>query len=292
MDLELHQLEWRYEELRKKNPSQEARLVASLAEVGQQQPIVVVAAEGPGYVVIDGYKRLRALRRLSRDTVQATVWEMDEADALLLDRQLCQREPDALEQGWLLAELSARFGFSSEQMARRMDKSKSWVSRRLALVKDLPVSIQQKVRAGAIGAHAAMKYLVPLARANAQAAQRLAEAMGSLRPTTRQVRLLYEGWQGGTERTRELLLTTPQVYLKALEIHNEPRAARTPKQLLLDELKQMGGLARRARMRLEQGLLQQLLPGEGEEVAHLVSQAQAAAQSLFTRMQQENGHAG
>jgi len=40
----------------------------------------------------------------------------------------------ALEQGWLLAELEQHFGYGLEELARRFDRSVSWVSRRLALV--------------------------------------------------------------------------------------------------------------------------------------------------------------
>jgi hypothetical protein len=48
-------------------------LLASLAESGQQTPIVVVAAAGQPdrYLVIDGYKRIAALRQLGRDIVEA-----------------------------------------------------------------------------------------------------------------------------------------------------------------------------------------------------------------------------
>jgi ParB family chromosome partitioning protein len=90
MDLEFHQLEMRYEHLRLRRPERERRLLASLAEKGQQVPIVVVALiEDPGrYQVIDGHKRVRLLQRLGSDTVQATVWDMSEAEALLLDRSL------------------------------------------------------------------------------------------------------------------------------------------------------------------------------------------------------------
>ena len=42
MQLEFHQLELRYERLRIVRPEPERRLLASLAEVGQQVPIVVV----------------------------------------------------------------------------------------------------------------------------------------------------------------------------------------------------------------------------------------------------------
>src|SRR5215471_6058087 len=61
MQLEFHQLDRRWEHLRVRHPARQRRLLASLAEVGQQTPIVVVvAAEGQTdrYLVIDGYKRL------------------------------------------------------------------------------------------------------------------------------------------------------------------------------------------------------------------------------------------
>ena len=131
---------------------------------------MVVAAVGQPdrYLVIDGYKRIAALQQLGRDTVEAVVWPMSEAEALLLDRSLRLSEQEtALEQGWLLAELEQRFGYGLEELARRFDRSVSWVSRRLALVELLPETIQQQVREGKISAHVAMKFLVPVARINA-----------------------------------------------------------------------------------------------------------------------------
>jgi ParB/RepB/Spo0J family partition protein len=57
--------------------------LASLAAVGQQMPIVVVAeANQPErYLVIDGYRRIAALQQLGRDTVEAVVWSMSEVEA-------------------------------------------------------------------------------------------------------------------------------------------------------------------------------------------------------------------
>jgi len=46
MDLELHQLDLRYERLRTRNARREERLLASLASAGQQVPLVVTATEG------------------------------------------------------------------------------------------------------------------------------------------------------------------------------------------------------------------------------------------------------
>ena len=86
MQLEFHQLDRRWEHLRVRHPARQRRLLASLAESGQQMPIVAVAAEGQTdrYVVIDGYKRIAALEQLGRDTVEAVVWPMSEAAAVLL----------------------------------------------------------------------------------------------------------------------------------------------------------------------------------------------------------------
>ena len=117
------------------------------------------------YLVIDGHKRIAALQQLGRDTVEATVWPMSEAEALLLSRSLrISPQESALEQGWLLAEMEQRFGYSLDELARRFDRSVSWVSRRLALVELLPEAIQQQVREGRLTAQMAMKYLVPVAR--------------------------------------------------------------------------------------------------------------------------------
>ena len=292
MELDLHQLELRYESLRKRNPRRERQLLASLAEGGQQLPIVVVGVGGP-FVVIDGYKRVRALRRLARDTVRATAWDVDEAEALVLDRLMRVAGEDALEQGWLLAEMHERFALSREVLGRRFDKSTSWVSRRLALVKELPAEIQTQVRAGEVAAHAAMKYLVPLARANAKAAPRLSAAMALLRPTTRQVGALYAGWLSGTERTRELILSTPQVWLRVQEEQRKTQAAaKSPTQLLVDDLGALSGVARRAGRHLDKGLLPCLLTAEREEVWSVLAQARADTQRLFTRFDRETADAG
>src|SRR5450756_188983 len=179
MQLEFHQLDRRWEHLRVRQPHRQGRLMASLAESGQQTPIVVGLSPDhrDHYLVIDGYKRIAALQQLGRDTVEATVWAMSEAEALLLDRSLrFSQHESALEQGWLLSEMEQRFGYGLDDLARRFDRSVSWVSRRLALVELLPEAIQQQVREGMLGAQLAMKYLVPMARVKVEDCERMSAA--------------------------------------------------------------------------------------------------------------------
>jgi len=167
VNLELHQLDLRYEKLRTRKPEVERKLVASLADIGQQVPVVVVQGAVPQqFILVDGYKRVRALRRLGQDLVAATCWDLSEAEALVLDRLMRTGEgATALEQGWLLHELAVRFELALEDLGRRFARSASWVSRRLALVEELPETIQEHVRRGELPGHAAMKHLVPLASA-------------------------------------------------------------------------------------------------------------------------------
>jgi ParB family transcriptional regulator, chromosome partitioning protein len=216
MHLEFHQLDRRWEHLRVREPQRQRRLLASLADGGQQTPIVVVAAGPPDrYLVIDGHKRVAALEQLGRDTVEATVWAMSEAEAVLLSRSLrFSPQESALEQGWLLAEMEQRFGYGLDELARRFDRSSSWVSRRLALVELLPEAIQQQVREGKLAAQVAMKYLVPVARVNAEDCTRMAAAFVAHHCNTRQAGQLYTAWRKGTRAVRERILTEPELFLK------------------------------------------------------------------------------
>lgn len=120
MQLEFDQLDRRWAHLRVREPHRQRRLLASLADSGQQTPIVVVVSKDTcdRYLVIDGHKRVSALEQLGRDTVEATVWAMSEAEALLLSRSLrFSPQESALEQGWLLA-MEQRFGYPAARLER------------------------------------------------------------------------------------------------------------------------------------------------------------------------------
>ena len=250
MRLEFHQLDRRWEHLRVHPHDRHRRLLASLAASGQQTPIVVVAV-ADRYLVIDGHQRIAALQQLGRDTVDAVAWPMSEADALVLNRSMRLSEQEtALEQGWLLAELEQHFNFGLDELARRFDRSVSWVSRRLALVELLPESIQQQVREGRISAHVAMKFLVPMARVSLDDCQRMAEAFAQQHCTTRQAGELYAAWRDGTAKTRERILQQPDLWLKAQrQVEPKPPPTTAAGELLRD-LETAAAIVSRASRRL------------------------------------------
>jgi ParB family chromosome partitioning protein len=264
MELEFHQLDLPYERLRIWDPRRQARLVATLAEQGQQVPVLVIAA-GHGnaaspcerFVLIDGYRRVRALRTLQRDTAEALVLPLGEVEALILAHRLeCASSRSALEQGWFLHELHASHRLSLRALAEQCGHSPSWISRRLALVRALPDSVQDAVRSGLVCPHAAMRVLVPLARANTDQCQRLVDAVASqAKPlTSRQWQRLHEAWRAADPETRERIVTQPLVVLRVDEelARPDPPVPSLPQatQALLRDLEMLGAIGRRARRTL------------------------------------------
>jgi ParB/RepB/Spo0J family partition protein len=222
--LELWQLDLRYEGFRIRTCGRHSRILASLAEHGQQSPVLVVPGGNLHYVLIDGYRRVEALRKLGQDTVEALVLPMSEPQALVYGlREARGSKRSALEEGWWIRELVDHHAFTLERIAVGLERSKSWVSRRLALIKQLPEPVQAMVRQGKICPHAAMRYLVPLARANKGACTRLTERIGNARLSARQVETVYTAWRRAEHNERARIELNPLLYLKAVEEMARPQ---------------------------------------------------------------------
>src|SRR5271165_5954893 len=277
MQLEFHQLDRRWEHLRVRHPARQRRLLASLAEVGQQTPIVVVEAESQAdrYVVIDGYKRIAALEQLGRDTVEVVVWPMSEAAAVLLDRSLRLSEHEtALEVGWLLAELERRFDYGLDELARRFDRSVSWVSRRLALVEVLPEAIQQQVREGKIPAQVALKFLVPVARQSLEDCQRMAAIFSEHHCDTREAGQMYAAWRKGSPASRKRILDDPALFFKTQRQAQEKAPAGTGAELLRD-LEMVVAIVNRAQRRLAGAAATELDHQQTKAARHQIERIQS-----------------
>src|SRR5450755_2264110 len=139
-----------------------------------------------------------------------------------------------------------------DELARRFDRSVSWVSRRLALVELLPEAIQQQVREGMLGAQLAMKYLVPVARVKVEDCERMSAAFVKHRCDTRQAGQLYAAWRDGTRAVRERILTEPELFLKT---QRQPPAAKTAAVEQVErDLEMALAILRRAGRRLAEAL--------------------------------------
>jgi ParB family transcriptional regulator, chromosome partitioning protein len=215
--LECRALQLTYAHLRIRDPGAEARLSASMAEAGQTSPVIVVHDAEDRAVLLDGYRRVRALVRLGQDTVSAVALGLSEADALVYcHRQETSRRRSCVEEGWLVRELHGQ-GPTLQVIGLALGRTPSWVSRRMGLVCALPESVEEAVRRGLVPPHGAMKSLVPLARANKAHCEQLVGALGKGRITTRQVAQLYAAWRAGDGEQRERIVGAPRLFLRAVE---------------------------------------------------------------------------
>lgn len=277
--VEWQQLDLRYERLRCVDPHAEARLSTSLSSVGQQAPIIVLRAAP--HIVVDGFKRVRCLRRLGLDVVQALQWELPEPVALLLQHQGRGRA-SALEEAWLLLELSTQFGHTEDELARQLARSKSWVSRRLGLVVALSAEIQTLVQVGKVQAYAATRFLLPLARANTAHADKLARAAARERWSTRQLEQLYRAYSGSTEISRAYLVENPSVVLRARQ-----QASREEIPALVSDAVAVGRMAARLfnKLRAHAGVVS---PGERSRLQLRLNDAAQAISDCI----KESAHVG
>lgn len=256
MELELNQLDRRYQDLRIRSRDREERIAASILRHGQQSPVLVVR-EGEAWVLIDGFTRWHALERLGQDLIVATALELVTSEALLLRHRLgsaTRRCP--LEEGWLAECLLQESELTQDGLAMRMQRSSSWLSRRLALVKVLPKSVQQAVRDGRLPSHAAATYLVPMTRVNRDHAERLVAHLAPRTATVREVERLYRGWKAATDDARERIVDHPWLFLAAeQELEREPSGPVDAAERTRRDLEAAVGLVRRVRRVVQDGLV-------------------------------------
>jgi ParB/RepB/Spo0J family partition protein len=185
--------------------------------------VVENATGAEEYVLIDGYRRVSALKKLGRDTVDGVVLPLSESAALLFRH--CQESAhprSALEDGWLLRDLMFLHGMSQADLSRCLQRSESWVSRRLSLVSDLPENVQELVRKGKLSSHGAMKYLVPLARAKRSDCDELSTNLTKRRISSREMEQIYVSWKGGDKEHRKRVVAKPLLFLRATNELKKP----------------------------------------------------------------------
>jgi ParB-like chromosome segregation protein Spo0J len=176
-------------------------------------------------VLVDGYRRVAALRRLGRDTASVDQWTCDLTEALLSVLARTQdRRFAAIEEALLLRELVQGQGLSQHELARRCGRDVSWVSRRLALLSALPDAALAAVRAGMLSSWAANRVVVPLARANTEHADRLLTALAVASLSTRELESWFEHYQQASRTVRERMVSDPRLFLDARRVTDERRA--------------------------------------------------------------------
>src|SRR5271169_3253713 len=131
-------------------------LAASIREVGLLQPVLVreVKDESESYELIAGERRWRATRRAGMQTIPVLV-QPDTGDVTSLEQALVENlhreDLNALEEAAAYQQLIDEFGYTHEQVAARVGRSRSAVTNTLRLLQ-LPAGVQRALADGAISA--------------------------------------------------------------------------------------------------------------------------------------------
>jgi len=223
LEVDLHLLELRFTSARLIEPQAVERLARSIERDGQIVPLIVVGspdsseAGAQRLVLIDGYRRVAALRRLGRDRACVERWPCDLAEALLgVLARTQSRSFAAIEEALLLRELTQGLGVSQREIGRRCGRDDSWVNRRLQLLSALPESGLAAVCAGRLSTWAATRVIAPLARASSAHAEQLVAALGEAPLSTRELRHWFDHYQKARRVVRERMVKHPKLFLQAL----------------------------------------------------------------------------
>jgi len=257
LELDLHRLELRFAGSRVAEPRAVERLVRSIEQCGQIVPCIAVPqANGAPLVLVDGYRRVAALRRLGRDTARVEPWQCDLTEALVRVLARAEGRPfAAIEEALLIRELVQGLGLSQHELARRCGRDVSWVSRRLALLSALPDAALAAVRQGGLSSWAAGRVVVPLARANTEHTDRLLTALRRAPLSTRELRCWFEHYQKASRVVRERMVDQPGLLLQALresgELRDAQRLREGPEGACLSDLRIIEAVIARLRKRLQ-----------------------------------------
>jgi ParB/RepB/Spo0J family partition protein len=214
VEVDLGSLDLRYAHTRVAKPKLLDMLTTSIERYGQITPVFTIP-EQSRFVLIDGYVRVGAIKRLGRDTIIADVHEIPEQGALFhLLGESGQRQWEAVEQAWIIRDLKERFGCSLREIARGIGYDASWVTRRLSLIDGLPDEVLKSVCTGHVSTYAATRILVPLARANRDHAEKLVAHLAHSPLSTRELSELFKHYEASNKQIRERMISDPSLFLK------------------------------------------------------------------------------
>ena len=141
----------KYGALRIVSPRADAAMVKSLRKYGQISPVVCVKGEGR-YELIDGFKRLRACRRLDKTTLRAKGMEVNArvCKAAMIQLNQSGRSINEMEEALVVQSLHREDGLTQTEIGVLLGRDKSWVSRRISLIERLSEEVQEDIRLGLI----------------------------------------------------------------------------------------------------------------------------------------------
>ncbi len=207
-EVELATLDLRYESYRMRNPALEARLLASIAQRGIEEPLEGVDTAERS-ILLNGFKRYRCARKLGLGKAPYASLGEDEALGILnLLRASNNRSLGILEQARFIDELRKLHKMSVAEIAEELSRSKAWVSMRLGLIGEMSEKVRQEIFSGGFPIYPYMYTLRQFMRMNGvkkQEIENFVVAVSGKKLSVREIEQLAHGYFRGPESFREAI---------------------------------------------------------------------------------------
>lgn len=205
-EIELADLDLRYEGCRLKSPLREKSLLCSISAHGVRDPLQGVDVFGQR-ILLDGFKRYRCAKKLNIGSVPYTCLGDDEVCAIIdLIRISNTKSLGILEQARLIEELKSVHKMCNSDIADLLEKSKAWVSVRSGIMGEMSAYVMQKIFDGQFPVYAFMYTLRRFIRLNSVRKDKIDEFVKSVSGkhlSIRDIDILANGYFKGSSELRE-----------------------------------------------------------------------------------------
>jgi hypothetical protein len=146
--LEISHIDCRYHDLKIPNQRRQGEVLASVGERGVLEALSGIMINGT-FILIDGFKRLHACKKLNIFTVEVDEWTMDEASALLRMLKLSSTKSlHIFEEARIVERLCNEHHLSCREIANKLNRSSAWVSVRTTFLRKTSHFVLEQVFSG------------------------------------------------------------------------------------------------------------------------------------------------
>ena len=204
-NVELSTLNLRYEGYRLRDNASEARVLASIAERGIEEPLEGVDTADDRFL-LNGFKRRRCAEKLGiHHGPYVSLAEEEASGIVTLMRAAPNKSLQILEQAKFVVELLTIHGMSVGDVAESLSRSKGWVCMRRNLLDAMDETTERVLFRGTFPVYSYMYTLRPFMRMNSvttSAVERFIRLVAGKQLSVRDIELLADGYFRGPDSLR------------------------------------------------------------------------------------------
>jgi len=239
--VELFSLDLRYEGHRLRDDAHEARVMASIARWGIEEPLEGVDTPEHRFL-LDGFKRYRSAEELKIYWVPYLSLGQNQAAGIVsLMRGSARQGLTILEQVRFVTDLLTVHGMNVAEVAETLSRSKGWVSMRRRLLEEMSPAVQDILFRGAFPVYSWMYTLRRFRRMNSvsgEAIEQFVHSVAGKKLSVREIELLADGYFRGPDALREAI-DTGKLAWSLEQMTNVPEdleGCNEPERILLKDL--------------------------------------------------------